>query len=376
MSHNRRFQTINGVLESAFELPVSQREAYVLQCCGEDAALAAEALDLLALSKSAEGLLSIEGGELQAGDILGGRFRIVGELGCGGAGTVFLAEDSYLGKVALKVIHANLLASAMDRAAAEVKAGRGISHPNLCPLFDLFRFEDAPCGPIVVFTMKYLPGEVLQCRLARGPLDVSQAFEVARGVAMGLDALHHEGIIHCDLKPGNIMLTRRNEVSIPVILDFGLASLANSGRAVRLYGSPRYMAPEQFRPLPITAAADVYAFGLLLFEMISGKLPFPDEDIVSAAMRRNTEEPARLSKVTGCAPPGWDGAIAQAQSREPSSRPRSAMDVVALLPRPAGAESSEGLRPVRARPCCSHQSRSQSLRCGMSPRRNQSKGTF
>src|SRR5437763_638487 len=144
MPRNSRFTIVNGILERAIELPVREHEAYVLRCCGADAALAAEVMALLALSKSAEAFLQAGTGNLQPGDVLGGRFRIIQELGCGGAGTVFLVEDSYLGRVALKVVHGNLLAEAstLDRVAAEVKAAWAVSHPNVCPVFDLIHFDD------------------------------------------------------------------------------------------------------------------------------------------------------------------------------------------------------------------------------------------
>jgi serine/threonine protein kinase len=369
MPRNSRFTIVNGIVEGAIELSVREREAYVLQYCGADAGLAAEVMALLALSQSADGFLEAGAGDLQPGDVLGGRFRIVEELGCGGAGTVFLVEDSHLGRVALKVVHGNLLAggSTMDRVAAEVKAARAVSHPNVCPVFDLFQFDDAACGPIVVFTMKYLPGEALHSRLTRGPLDPVEALDIARGIASGLDALHGNGIVHCDLKPGNIVLTRANGVCIPVILDFGLATLSNSAQTARASGSPRYMAPEQFRQVPLTGAVDVYAFGVLLFEMIAGRLPFPEEDLVSAAIRRNTEEPPRLSAVAGWVPPGWDAAIALALARDPAARPRSAMEVIGMLSHRGGEESGAGMRIVRNRRCCSHRANRRFFRGGVSP---------
>lgn len=369
MPKNSRFTIVNGIVEGAIELPVRVREAYVAQCCGADAGLAAEVMALLSLSQSADRLLDAGASDIHPGDVLGGRFRIVEELGCGGAGTVFLAEDSYLGRVALKVVHGNLLAggSLIDRVAAEVKAARAVSHPNVCPVFDLFQFDDAACGPLVVFTMKYLAGEALHSKLAQGPLDSGEALDIARGVASGLDALHGNGIVHCDLKPGNIVLTRTNGGCIPVILDFGLAALSNSVQTSQASGSPRYMAPEQFRPVPLTAAVDIYAFGVLLFEMIAGRLPFPEEDLVSAAIRRNAETPPRLSAVAGWAPPGWDAAIAQALARDPAARPRSAMDVIGMLSHRVVEEGGAGMRATRNRRYCSHRANRRSLHGGVSP---------
>jgi serine/threonine protein kinase len=362
MTQRSRFEMVNEIVGGAVELAAREREAYVHQCCGPDAGLAAEALHLLGLGKAADRLLVPCGGEPQPGDVLGGRFRIIEELGYGGAGTVFLAEDCYSGLVALKLVHPNLLAGvgAIELAAAELKAGRAVSHPNVCPAYDLFRFDDAPCGPVAALTMKYLPGETLQARLAHGPLDPGEALAIARGAASGLNAIHAAGIVHGDFKPGNLMLTPTNGGALPVILDFGLAATTNSVKASPASGSPRYMAPERFRSAPLTAAADVYAFGLLFFEMIAGKLPFIDEDLVSAAIRRNTEEPRRLSALAGWAPAGWDAVIAQALSRNPQDRPHSAMDVIALL--------TDEVQPEAARKRCCSSRWPYGVACAVSPR--------
>jgi serine/threonine protein kinase len=204
--------------------------------------------------------------------------------------------------------------------------------------------------------MKCLNGETLASRLSQGPLSAAEALRIARGIASGVNALHAEGIVHCDLKPGNIMLDAASGgAATPVIVDFGLATRATAGPAKAVSGSPQYMAPEQFRLAPVSPAVDVYAFGLILFEMIAGTRPFPAEELLPAAIRRAVEAAPRLRSLAPWAPVAWDEAIALALSRVPSERPRSAGEVLDMMTRAASPSASiHMLRPERS---CSHSGR-------------------
>jgi serine/threonine-protein kinase len=285
---------------------------------------------------------------LVPGDVLGDRFRIVREIGRGGMGSVFLAEDRQSGEVALKVFHAP------DRFPTEAKAARAVSHPNVCPVFDFFTFEHPRCGALAALTMKYLRGETLANRLSRGAVAEEEALQIARGIGAGIDALHAEGIVHRDLKPANIMLTTGDDGSlVAVIVDFGVASIAETGgrpscgpetSLTAIAGSPDYMAPEQFRKAPVTKAADIYAFGLILFELICGRRPFPHEDLLPAAIRRVTEDAPRIRDVAPWAPRSWDDAVGRSLAQEASERPASAREVLMAIE--AG--------PVRGEARCSH----------------------
>jgi len=339
--HNR-FELVNDVVEDALDLPPAEREAFVSFRCGRDEDLLAGALRLLALSDSADGFLEsppVAHGGICAGDVLGGRFLILHELGAGGMGSILLAEDRQLGKVALKILHPELRQDArvMERFLAEIVIGRAVRHPNVCPVFDLFTFDHGTGAPIAACTMQYLTGETLRDRLSRGPIPLDEAMRIARGMTAGIDALHAVGIIHRDLKPDNIMLTPgRDGEPVPVIMDFGLASYAGTGQAESIpyapldaiSGSPDYMAPEQFRTAALTSAVDIYAFGLILFEMLAGARPYPAEDLLPAVIRRTTEDAPRVRSLAAEVPQAWDSAIAHTLARNASDRPGSARELL------------------------------------------------
>jgi len=327
------FDLANEIMADALDVPAAGREEFVQRVCGEDLELRHEVTLLLDLYDAAGDLLdepAVRPGRLAAGDLVAGRYRVLRELGCGGMGAVYEVEEPGVpGALALKTLAAQLRndAEAMARFRAEFRAARGVSHPNVCPVFELLETDGMPA-----FTMALLPGEALAERMARGRLPMAEARAIARGVAAGLDALHAAGIVHHDLKPGNIVLAD----GVPVIMDFGLSATDwNCGPAgpetqrSAIEGSPDYMAPERFRNAAAGPAADIYAFGLILFEMATGYRPFPVEDLLPAVLRRSMEDAPRLSECGG--PERWDQAIARALSRDPGARQRSAGDVLSEM---------------------------------------------
>jgi eukaryotic-like serine/threonine-protein kinase len=350
-----RFEVVNAVLEEGLDLPSGERESFIAARCGADRDLFAAVSRLLAMPDSA-GFLDAAAtvSEIGPGDILGGRFRILETLGTGGAATVYRAEDLHLGEIALKVLDAEMrTVGAMERFAAEIRLARSVRHPNIRAVFDLFVLEGRRGGPIAAATMQYLRGETLASRLRRKALSCDAAINMANGIAGGIDALHKQGIVHGDLKPGNIMVTAGADGSeVPVIVDFGLARRSGAGdsengsgsRCGEISGSPDYMAPEQFRSGVLTEAVDIYAFGLVLFEMIAGVRPFPAEDLVPSIVRRITEPAADLWTVAPWAPRQWAGAIGRALARDPAKRPASAAELLADMQR----------EPLRMYGRCSH----------------------
>lgn len=339
-----RFELVNSVAEEALDLAAAERPAFLASRCGPDRELLASVERLLTMSETADGAFEwLSGvGEIRRGDILGGRFRILEELGSGGMSVIYLAEDRQLGEVALKVPHPELRGAhgAMERLAAEVRAARAVHHPNVCPVYDLFIFE-TPRGPIAAVTMPRLRGETLAARLTCGAIAPGEAMRMAAGIAAGIDALHRAGIVHRDLKPDNILLTPEPDGAVvPILLDFGLATAPGpAASAAPISGAPDYMAPEQFRGTQARPAADIYAFGLLLFEMLAGARPFPAEQLLSSVVRRTTEDAPSLSSVAPT-PPAWDPLIARALSRDPEGRPACAMELIAEMRREwAEAES-------------------------------------
>jgi eukaryotic-like serine/threonine-protein kinase len=329
-----RFELVNSVVEEALDRAAAERSQFLAARCGLDRELLDSVERLLSIAEVADGFL---GAEIRPGDLLGGRFRILEELAAGGTSTVYRADDLELGEVALKIPHPKICGSgAVGRLRAEIRAARAVHHPNVCPVYDLFFFE-RPGGSIAAATMPRLRGETLAASLARGPIASSEVMRIAGGIASGIDALHCAGIVHRDLKPGNVMLTPGPDgAAIAVLIDFGLAGETETdGSAIS--GSPDYMAPEQFRAAPARPPADLYAFGLILFEMLAGARPFPSEDLLPAVVRRSTEDAPRLSAVAPCTPRAWDAPIARALSRNPAHRPASAMELIGEVRRESAA---------------------------------------
>jgi tetratricopeptide (TPR) repeat protein len=228
--------------------------------------------------------------------------------------------------VALKILRSGLLGegSAEARFREELKLARKVAHPNVCRIHELFG-DDRPGGRVLYFTMEYLEGETLAERLRRGPLEAAEALDAARQIAAGLDAAHAIGILHRDLKPANVFLAGDRVV----VTDFGLAKalrVIEEGGGPTLTGqapgTPAYMSPEQFLGEALTPRSDVFAFGLVVFEMLTGRPPFPRED-VGSALRRG---PRSL-------PSGWDRAIDKALGPVPGKRYESAGAMVKDLER-------------------------------------------
>ena len=337
-SPNERYREIDRILEQAIDLSPAERDAYVAAECGSNASMEHSIRRLLSLSGSLSDFLDTpavaDRPAIRVGDVLLGRFRIVEVLGEGGMGSVYLAEDSELGEVALKTLRPELRRdpASLDRFRAEIRMARTISHPNVCAIFEFFASNDSHAPAF--FTMQYCAGETLAERLTRGPLPADEFREIAQGIAAGLDALHAEGIVHRDLKPSNIILRRlKNGTLRPVITDFGLADADHVRQAAsaHILGSPDYMAPEQFRGSSVTKLADVFSFGVILFEMLAGARPYPREELFYAALRRVADDAPRLSSVREGTSAIEDDILARALARDPAVRFPSARAVVQAL---------------------------------------------
>jgi tetratricopeptide (TPR) repeat protein/TolB-like protein len=278
---------------------------------------------------------SHSGSRFREGDVLATRYRIVRVAGIGGMGVVYEAEDRELGeRVALKTLHAG--AGAEEREVArlrrEVQLARRVTHPNVCRIYDAGRHED-----IVFVTMEMLEGATLSEHIsAHGRLDADAAGAILRQLAAGLQAAHDAGVIHRDFKSGNVMLVQRGSVTRAVITDFGLArqsgptidALASHGG--RLVGTPAYMAPEQIKGAELTPSADVYALGVVAFEMIAGEVPFRDTSL-PGLVRRLHEPPPRPRDFVAGVDARWEALILRCLEREPADRFASAADVARAL---------------------------------------------
>jgi predicted Ser/Thr protein kinase len=267
-------------------------------------------------------------GRFLPGTLVNGRYRIVGLLGRGGMGEVYRATDLTLAQpVALKFLpEAGVTERILERFHAEVRIARQISHPNVCRVYDIGEVDGQP-----FISMEYVDGEDLADLLQRiGRLPADKALETARKICAGLAAAHDKGVIHRDLKPQNIMLNKRGE---PVIMDFGLAAVADqlTGAEAR-NGTPAYMSPEQLRGDEVTARSDIYALGLVLYEIFSGKRAY---EARTAGDLLKLQEGVQLTSITTLASdvdPLVEKTIKRCLSPDPAQRPATPLAVAAALP--------------------------------------------
>ena len=298
---------------------------------------------------------------LAPGALLAGRYRVRRTLGGGGMGDVWEAEDVELGAVvALKTLRAARDERSLERFRREILLARRVTHPNVCRIFDL-GWHEAAAGRVAFLTMELLPGETLEERVRRdGPLPVEAARRLLEDVARGLDAAHEAGVVHRDLKSANVMLVPAPDGSErAVVTDFGLATGRAPGSGPRLtdvveiVGTPDYMAPEQVEGGEVGPATDVYALGIVAYEVLSGRLPFEGATPMSRAVRRLGDEPAPLpADGPDGVPPHVRAAISRALAREPGQRFSSASAFVRALAPPSGVDSATRLleRPRTKRP--------------------------
>jgi serine/threonine-protein kinase len=272
---------------------------------------------------------SADEGRFLPGALLGGRYRILGLLGRGGMGEVYRATDLALGQaVALKFLpeEASRNPRLLERFHGEVRVARLVSHPNVCRVFDIGEVDGTP-----FISMEYVDGEDLGSLLTRiGRLPGDKALQAARQLCAGLAAAHDRGVIHRDLKPQNIMMNKRGDL---VIMDFGLAAIADqlSGAEVR-NGTPAYMAPEQLRGSGVTQASDIYALGLVLYELFTGKRPYEAKTLQHLI---DLQESAHLTSMTSVATdvdPAVEKVIRRCLDPDPAKRPATALAASAALP--------------------------------------------
>jgi serine/threonine-protein kinase len=278
-------------------------------------------------SSSAAEFLITEGRFLP-GRLVAGRYRIIALLGKGGMGEVYRADDLTLGQtVAMKFLPDEAASNEglLDRFRNEVRIARRVSHPNVCRVYDVGDVEGQ-----TFFTMEYVDGEDLSSLLRRiGRLPGDKAVEIGRQLCAGLAAAHAKGVLHRDLKPANIMLDGRGQV---VITDFGLAGIAEDIRGAEIRsGTPAYMSPEQIAGTEVTMRSDIYALGLVLYEVFTGRRAFAELK-AGALGGHGDRTPSRPSSVVKDLDPLVEKVILRCLEAEPSSRPANALAVAAALP--------------------------------------------
>jgi serine/threonine-protein kinase len=277
-----------------------------------------------------------DGGRFAPGEVLGERYRIIGLLGRGGMGEVYRADDLKLGQaVALKFLpespaapgQADADATVMaDRFRAEVRNARQVSHPNVCRVYDLGEIEGR-----LFLSMEYVDGEDLATLLKRiGRLPPAKALEIARQLCAGLAAAHDKGLLHRDLKPSNIMIDGQGHARIT---DFGLAVRPEDELAEgRVVGTPAYMSPEQLAGRAATVKSDLYALGLVLYEIFTGKKAFEAATLAEWKRKHAQETPTAPSSHIADVDPAVERVILRCLEKDPRQRPASALAVAAALP--------------------------------------------
>lgn len=268
------------------------------------------------------------GARFTPGQLIGHRYRIAALVGRGGIGEVYRADDTRLGQpVALKYV-AEAVSSNPDvlhRLYSELRLGRTVSHPNVCRLYDLVEVEGHH-----FIAMEYVDGEDLASLLRRiGRLPGDKALALARDICSGLAAAHDRGVIHRDLKPGNVMIDGRGTARIT---DFGLAAVAgDEAGLVKLAGTPRYMAPEQLDGGNASVRSDIYALGLVMFEMFTGRPRFAGTGIAELR-REHSEAKQPPGSIVDRLDPQVERVILRCLDENPALRPPSARAVLAALP--------------------------------------------
>jgi predicted Ser/Thr protein kinase len=369
-----RWRRINELFHAALERPAGARRAFLDASCAGDAELREEVESLLAAHLEAEGFIEAPAYEVGAellhgappqrsdadpGSLAGkqlGFYRIERRIGTGGMGVVYLAEDTRLGRrVAIKALaeHLGRDDRSRERLRREARAAAALSHPGIATVFALEEFD----GHLYV-VYEYAEGQTLREELDDGPLPLADAVATGLAIARALEAAHRQGIVHRDLKPENVVRILDGSIKV---LDFGLASFQASPlsgsvaaeddaaeTAARLtlpgmlLGTPAYMAPEQLRGRDVDFRADIFSFGIVLYELASGAHPFEGGDPASTIARILEVEPRDLEAAGGIDDPGLVAIFETCLQKNPASRYASTGELVEDLAALAAALAGQG----------------------------------
>jgi serine/threonine protein kinase/Flp pilus assembly protein TadD len=279
---------------------------------------------------------------LAQGTVLAGKYSIIEPIGKGGMGVVYKAEDIRLQRtVALKFLPEELLEvpDARERFMREARATAALSHPHICVIHEI---NEEEAEPFIV--MEFLDGQSLRQRIAGKPMGLSQALEITIQAAEGLHEAHHKGIIHRDVKPGNIMITEAGQVKI---MDFGLAKVLGRSlltKEATTMGTAAYMSPEQVRGESLDQRTDIWSLGVVLYEMLTCELPFKGDSEHSLMYGIVNKEPRQISRIRTDISKELENVIHTALAKNPAERYRSMRELLADLEAVA-----EGLKPLKAK---------------------------
>jgi len=346
-----RWARIKEVFGAALEAPASDRPRLLAAACAGDAELRAEVERLLRNQdsnlQSPVGKLFTASAELSPDDSVA-HYRIQARLGAGGMGVVYRAEDTKLGRaVALKFLPLSAeeaSPAARERFLREARAASALNHPNICTIHGV---EESGGQPLIV--MELIHGETLAARIAQGPMSLALALRLSVQIAAALAKAHAAGIIHRDLKPSNVMVTPDGLIKV---LDFGLAkfTIGLSGESTRtlttqegtIAGTAAYMSPEQAEGKPVDARSDIFSFGALLYEMVTGRRAFAGDSFASTLAAVIKDQPKPPAQLVPGLPHDLEALILRCLEKNPGHRWQ------------AVTELSEALRQIRHAPAVPH----------------------
>ncbi len=265
------------------------------------------------------------------GILLDNRYRIVDKIGVGGMADVYLGEDTLLGRqVAIKVLHANFANDDefVTRFKREAQAAGKLNHPNIVNMYDVGFDQD-----LHYIVMEYVDGETLKEYITRhGRLSIDEAVKFTIAIAEGLEHAHTMGIVHCDIKPHNVIITRTGRVKVT---DFGIARAMNATNTVMytnsILGSAHYLSPEQASGKPVDGNTDIYSLGVVLYEMLTGRVPFEGETPIAVALKHVREKVAPPTRYNPSIPPLLEAVVMKALSKNPTDRFDSISDMISDL---------------------------------------------
>jgi eukaryotic-like serine/threonine-protein kinase len=343
-----RWQRIKALLESALERAPRERAAFLKEACAADSSLQNQVESLIASHEQAGGFIESPAFELMAESLQDqtkslagqsfGPYQIFRPLGSGGMGEVYLAEDTRLGrKVALKVLPAQFTREEerIRRFQQEARAASALNHPNIITIYEIGEIDS-----LHFIATEFIEGETLRRHLAGKQMKISEALQVATKVASALCAAHEAGIVHRDIKPENIILRTDRIVKV---VDFGLVKLteqksdvAESPTLVKttpgmVMGTAQYMSPEQARGLSIDARTDIWSLGVVLYEMIGGRVPFEgatSSDVIAAILDR---EPVTLARYSPEVPTELEWIVKKALRKDKEERYQTARELLTDL---------------------------------------------
>jgi serine/threonine-protein kinase len=279
--------------------------------------------------------------ELAEGSVFDGRYRVLGRIGGGGMADVYLAEDTHLQRrVALKVLHRHFAQDRqfVERFRREAEAAARLSQPNIVGVYDRGEFEGT-----YYIAMQYVEGPTLRELIDRG-LSIEQAVAIVRQVLEAARYAHRNGVVHRDLKPQNVIVDPEGKA---MVTDFGIAraGVSDITQTGSVMGTPHYLSPEQAQGQEVTAVSDLYSVGVMLYEALTGRVPFEAESAVAIAMKQVAEVPQRPSSLNPRVSPALDAVAMRALEKEPGQRFQNADAFIAALTQamrePAGAATAD-----------------------------------